>query len=80
MSKPSRTRIVLMLLAVALSFVSLMSQPEPVEAQTCASIGCGGWQYYGCCSANTRTYYRRTCCNGPTCCTQFMCSTNRCMF
>jgi hypothetical protein len=77
----SKIRIVLLtLLAVAMFLVTFTGQPKPAEAQTCASIGCGSWQYYGCCSANTRTYYRRTCCNGPTCCTQFMCSTNRCMF
>jgi hypothetical protein len=78
--RPSRTRIVLLiLLALSLSLVSVIGQPKPVEAASCPSIGCGSWQYYGCCAANTKLYQRRTCCNGPTCCTQYTCG-GICMF
>lgn len=73
MNRLSKTRIaLLMLLALALALVSLISQPQTVEAATCPTIGCGSWQYYGCCG--TRLYQRRTCCNGPTCCTQYQCT------
>lgn len=71
----SKTRILLlMLLAFALSLVTFLGQPAPVEAASCASIGCGSWQYYGCCSSGTKLYQRRTCCNGPSCCTQYQCT------
>ena len=81
MSKPSKTRIVLLsMLVLALSLVSFMSQPQPVEAQTCASIGCGTWQYYGCCSGGSKLYQRRTCCNGPSCCSQYRCLSSACYF
>jgi hypothetical protein len=77
----SKFRIMLLsLLAITMFLVTLTGQPKSVEAQSCPSIGCGNWQYYGCCASNTRVYQRRTCCNGPTCCTQFMCTTLRCFF
>ena len=70
----------LMLLAVVLTIALLASYTAPVDAATCPSIGCGSWTYFGCCSANTKLYQQRTCCNGPTCCNQYRCTTSPCFF
>jgi hypothetical protein len=78
-----RNRFVLLgLLALGLFLMTLVLQPTPVTAATCGPnpTGCGSWTYYGCCSANTKLYQTRTCCNGPTCCSQFRCTTSPCMF
>ena len=81
MIKNNRFRISLLtLLAVALLLAAVASPPKSAEAATCPSIGCGSWGYFGCCSANTKLYQMRTCCNGPTCCNQFRCTTSPCMF
>jgi hypothetical protein len=75
----SKTRLILLiLLALSLAMVMLASQPAPVDAATCPSIGCGNWGYFGCCGSHL--YQQRTCCNGPTCCNQYRCTSSPCYF
>ncbi len=79
MNKARRSTLVrLALLGLAMILMTLAIQPVAVNAATCASIGCGSWQYFGCCGSHL--YQERTCCNGSTCCNQFRCTTAPCMF
>jgi hypothetical protein len=79
MNKAFTIRILLLtMLAAALFLVSIVGQPEPAEAQTCPTIGCYSWQYFGCCSGNTKLYQIRKCCQGTTCCNQYRCITAAC--
>jgi hypothetical protein len=81
MRKITLNRLVLLALLCASVFLAT-SAPQPAQADfttaSCASIGCGSWQYYGCCLSHL--YQRRTCCDGPTCCTQYRCTTSPCIF
>lgn len=80
-NKSTRNRFMLLaFLALGLFLTILVLQPTPVTAATCGAnpVGCGSWQYYGCCGSHL--YQTRTCCNGPTCCSQFRCTTGPCMF
>lgn len=75
MNRNHRIRVILLTLLIASLFlVSAVSAPKPVEAATCASIGCGGWMYNGCCATN-KLYQYRQCCNNGSCCFQFRCNT-----
>ena len=79
MKKLGRSTLVrLTLLCLALALMTMAVQPVTVNAATCASIGCGSWQYFGCCGSHL--YQERTCCDGPTCCNQFRCTTSNCVF
>ena len=69
------------LLVVCLAVSSILSLPKPADA-ACTYTYCGSWQWNGCCSAGTKLYQYRQCCNsaGTACCFQYRCTSSACMF